>query len=264
MAAFAVPAAYAVLLWWFTTGIILYLDGLPRHTFRWSMGAATGVLLAAIHALYAARADTSAAGAYTAFTCAVLVWGWLEMSFLMGFVTGPRRHACLERCSGWRHFMHASQAIIYNEILTLLGAGLVFMITSQAANRTGLWTFLILWAMRLSAKLNLFLGVPNLGEKFLPAHLQYLKSFFRKRAMNFLFPLSISLSTTALVLLVQRYLAAADAAAGTACALLTSLLALAVLEHWFMVLPLPSEKLWHWAMRSEREPPPKIGLRSAP
>jgi len=29
-------------------------------------------------------------------------------------------------------------------------------------------------------------------------------------------------------------------------------LALAVLEHWFMVLPLPSEKLWHWAMGRAR------------
>ena len=26
--------------------------------------------------------------------------------------------------------------------------------------------------------------------------------------------------------------------------------ALALLEHWFMVLPLPSEKLWDWGMRS--------------
>ena len=30
---------------------------------------------------------------------------------------------------------------------------------------------------------------------------------------------------------------------------MASLLALAVLEHWFMVIPLPSEKMWKWAMR---------------
>jgi putative photosynthetic complex assembly protein 2 len=31
--------------------------------------------------------------------------------------------------------------------------------------------------------------------------------------------------------------------------LVGSLLALAVLEHWFLVLPLPSENLWKWAVR---------------
>jgi hypothetical protein len=29
-------------------------------------------------------------------------------------------------------------------------------------------------------------------------------------------------------------------------ALLASMTALALLEHWFMVLPLPDEKLWRW------------------
>ena len=29
---------------------------------------------------------------------------------------------------------------------------------------------------------------------------------------------------------------------------LAALLALAVLEHWFLVLPLPAEKLWSWSL----------------
>ena len=246
---FAMPAAYAVLVWWFATGIILFLDGLPRRTFRWSMSAGTAVLAIVAVELHASAGHASAAGAYAAFTCAILVWGWLEMSFLMGFITGPRKHACLERCTGWRHFLHASEAIIFNELATIAGAAAILAATRHAPNRLALGTYLILWAMRLSAKLNLFLGVPNLGEKFLPAHLQYLRSFFRKRPMNFLFPVSVSLSTIGVVLLVQRYLAAADPFKTTAYALLASLLALAVLEHWFMVIPLPSEKMWKWAMR---------------
>jgi putative photosynthetic complex assembly protein 2 len=254
MTEFAVPAAYAVLAWWFTTGAILFLDGLPQSTFRWSMAAATAVLVGALYSLHSTAGDVSVGGAYAAFTCAILVWGWLEMSFLMGFVTGPRKHACRERCSGWRHFLHATEAIIYNEIATLLGACAMVMLTWQGANRLGLWTYLILWGMRLSAKLNLFLGVPNLGEKFLPTHLQYLKSFFRKRSMNFLFPLSISAATIGVFVLAQKYSAAEIAFASTGYALITSLLSLALLEHWFMVLPMPSERLWNWAMRSSRVP----------
>jgi putative photosynthetic complex assembly protein 2 len=37
-------------------------------------------------------------------------------------------------------------------------------------------------------------------------------------------------------------------------ALLSALSALALLEHWFMVLPLPDEKLWRW-MLAERTVP---------
>jgi hypothetical protein len=33
--------------------------------------------------------------------------------------------------------------------------------------------------------------------------------------------------------------------------LVTALLALAVLEHWFLVLPVPDEALWTWACRSK-------------
>ena len=246
------PAGFAVLVWWFTTGIILFLDGLPQRTFRWSMGVATAGLVAAAYVLDTSSRDLSVSGAYAAFASAIAVWGWLEMSFLMGFVTGSRRTTCLDGCGGWRHFVHATQAIIYNELATLTAAVCTAVITWHSPNRVALWTFSVLWAMRLSAKLNLFLGVPNLGEKFLPPHLQYLKNFFRRRPMNFLFPLSITAATIVIVLLGQKLLAAPTAFDTTACSLTISLLALAVLEHWFMVLPLPSERMWRWAMRPDR------------
>ncbi len=246
------PAAYAVLVWWFTTGVILFLDGLPKSTFRWSMAGASAVLLAGGYLLHISAFDPTPKGAYVAFTAAVMVWGWLEMSFLMGFVTGPRKHGCAERCSGWRHFVHAAQAIIYNEIAILMGGAAIFGMTYQAPNRMALWAYAVLWGMRLSAKLNLFLGVPNLGEKFLPPHLQYLKTFFRKRSMNFLFPVSVTGATIVTGLLIQKYLRATTAFESTGYTLVSSLLALAVLEHWFMVLPLPSERLWNWALPQRR------------
>lgn len=253
MSELAAPMAYAVLVWWTTTGIILFLNGLPRSTFVWSVAGASVVLLAAAYELHLSAADASVNGAYAAFTCAILVWGWLEMTFLMGFITGPRKYACIERCAGWRHFLHGAQAIIYNELATAIGALCIGYATLQKPNRLALWTYVILWVMRLSAKLNLFLGVPNLGEKFLPPHLQYLKAFFRKRSMNFLFPISITGCTLAIALMAYEYSIATDAFEITGIALLASLLALATLEHWFMVLPLPSEKLWSWALKATRE-----------
>ena len=218
------------------------------------MAAATAALCLAGYALHVSAADVSSRGAYLAFSSAILVWGWLEMSFLMGFITGPRKHACAERCSGWPHFLHATQAIIYNELATLAGAALIFAATYRAPNRLSLWTYLLLWAMRLSAKFNLFLGVPNLGEKFLPPHLQYLKSFFRRRPINFLFPITVTAATLVSAWLVADYIKAADEYQSTSDALLGSLMVLALVEHWFMVLPLPSEKLWTWAFKSHRRP----------
>ena len=255
MTDFVLPAIYAVLVWWFTTGLILFLDGLRPATFRWSLGSASAVLLVAIYAMHGSAGDASVAGAYTGFTSAVLVWGWLEMSFLMGIITGPRKRACKDTCAGWSHFIHATQAIIYNEIATLVGAGLVVALTWRLPNPCALWTYLVLWSMRLSAKLNLFLGVPNLGDKFLPPHLLYLRGFFKKRRMNLLFPLSVTVATVVAVKLIQQLLAAADSFAITAHALVASLLVLAIIEHWFMVIPLPSERLWNWALRSHREEP---------
>ena len=249
MPAIVAPALFAVIAWWFTTGVILLLDGLPRRTFPWSMAGATLILLAAGYIVPINAGDLTVRGAYIGFSCAILIWGWLEMSFLMGFITGPRKHGCTARCSGWRRFVHATQAIAYNEIATLIGAAALFLATRQGANHLAFSTYLILWAMRISAKLNLFLGVPNLGEKFLPPHLQYLKGFFRKRPMNFLFPVSISGSTIAAALLLQSYLKNAGTYQAVSFALLFSLLTLAILEHWFMVIPLPSEKLWLWALK---------------
>jgi len=146
------------------------------------------------------------------------------MAFLMGYVTGPRKSACASTCSGWPRFIHASQAVIYNELATVVAGGVVFILSAGMPNRFALWTFLILWAMRISAKLNLFLGVPNLGERFLPPHLQYLKSFFRRGAMNFLFPLSISGATAVLALLIEKHASATGYFQSVSYALATSLL----------------------------------------
>jgi hypothetical protein len=110
---------------------------------------------------------------------------------------------------------------------------------------------MILWVMRQSAKLNLFLGVRNLSEEFLPEHLRYLESFFRKRPMNLLLPISITASTMLAVLLWQEALAdGAGAFQVIGHTFLATMLTLAVLEHWFLVLPLPATALWQWSLRS--------------
>ncbi len=245
------PVLFALFAWWFSTGLILYLDGLPQHTFRWSVLGATGLLGIGLAGIAHSAALTTVAGAYCAFSCGLLVWGWSEVSFLLGYVTGPNRTACPEAAGPWLRFCLATRSVLYHE-LAIAGLALAILaLTWDAPNRLALWTFLVLWGMRLSAKFNLFLGVRNLSEEFLPQHLRYLASFFVRRPMNLLFPVSVTVSTGLGVALIQH--ATAPGTAGfeaVGASFLATLVMLALLEHWFMVVPLPANALWGWSFKS--------------
>ena len=167
------PLLFCLFVWWASTGVILYLDGLPRRTFRWSWAAISIISAVALFAIGWSANDDSSRGAYIAFLCALVLWGWNEMGFLMGFVTGPRRAPCPPNSTGWKRvrFGHRDD-FLYHEVAIAGTAGLIAWMTHGGPNRFALWTFLLLWAMRISAKLNVFLGVRNLSEDWLPDHLQ--------------------------------------------------------------------------------------------
>lgn len=246
----ALAAAFAVFTWWASTGLVLLLDGLPRTTFRWSRLVSSVIAVAALVGLAASLDSQSVAGAYCGFICALLIWGWHELSFLTGWVTGPRKTASPPGASDGARFVHAVQAILWHE-LGIIAVGVTIVVIGWGApNPAGAWTFAVLWVMRTSAKLNLYLGVRNLSEEFLPPQLQYLASFFRRRPMNALFPVSVTAATAVAALMLH---AAADAAPVRAAGLWLagSMLALAIVEHWLLVLPLPATALWRWAMRHE-------------
>ena len=265
MPGWATPALYCLFVWWFSTGLIVFLNNLPPRTFRWSFGAATAVAGISFYRLAAGSHDTSQAGAYAAFTYGLLVWGWHEMAFFMGFLTGPRKAACTHACpnacrGGWRHFGHGVQACIDHELAILATGVGVLWATWHAPNQIGTWTFMALWGMRLSAKLNVFLGVLNLGETFLPPHLTYLLSFMSRRRMNWLMPISLAGGTLIAVLLVRGamspHMGVFDA---TGLVFLTTMVVLAVVEHAMLVLPLPFAALWAWWLRRKLAVPAPAG-----
>ncbi|MBZ8132212.1 putative photosynthetic complex assembly protein PuhE [Afifella sp. IM 167] len=253
MAIYALPIVYTLFVWWFSTGAILYLDGLPRSTFRWSMLGATVMLVVSLWGLSVSADDDTVHGAFLAFTCGIFAWGWHEISFLMGYVTGPRKTTCPRKTPVGRRFFLAVQTILYHELAILASALAILALTWRGDNFVGLGTFMILWGMRLSAKFNLFLGVRNLGEKLLPDSLLYLRSFMQKRAMNPLFPLSVTIATGAAVLFAAGAVTAENSFEASAFTFLATLMALALLEHWFMVLPLPADALWKWGLKSHEK-----------
>jgi len=243
------PVVYTIVVWWVSTGVILVLDGLPRRTFGLSMGWATVLLGAALWGLAGTAQDVSVAGAYCAFSCAILVWAWQELAFLLGIVTGPHRQPCPPGLRGWARTRLALGTVIHHELALVLLAAAVLWAVGDGPNQVGWWTYVALWVMRQSAKLNLFLGARNLSEAFLPDHLKYLHSYFRRAPMNPLLPVSLALTSAAAVWTWRLALAPeATPATAAGAALLGTLLALGALEHALLVLPLPPERLWKWSL----------------
>ena len=257
MTEYLFPALFALVVWWASTVLIIYLDGLPQKTFKYSMIGATIIFGLSLWGLKWSAEDASISGAYWAFTFGLLAWGWQEMSFYMGYVTGPRKAQCPENCRGLRHFGHAVQTSLWHELAIIVAAIAVVALTWGQPNQIGIWTFMVLWWMHQSAKLNVFFGVRNLNEEFLPEHLEFLKGFLNKRSMNLLFPFSVTISTVITALLV---VAALDASATpfemAGYTFLAVLMALAILEHWMLVLPMPAGAIWSPALKSRGDRKP--------
>lgn len=246
---YAPPIVVTLLVWWGSTGAILYLDGLSRRSFAWSMAGATALFALALWRLAATSAETTASAAYYAFLCGLTAWAWQLVSYYMGFITGPRKTACPPQLRGWRRFVEAVRTSLYHEIAIILCAVALVALTLGQPNQIGRWTFLILWWMHTSAKLNLYFGAPNLSEELLPDHLRYLATYMTRRPMNLFFPLSVTASTVVTVLIAQKALAATTAFELVGYTILATLMALAVAEHWFLVAPLRANALWSWGVK---------------
>jgi putative photosynthetic complex assembly protein 2 len=246
-------ALSALFLWWFCTGAILFVvkradgDGPDGHV--WASLLSMPVLFAGIVGLKMSLDQTGVSGAYIGFLSALAIWGWIELSFLSGLVTGPNRAPCPDAADGWTRFRAAISVIAYHEGLLVFALLAIWGISYGAENQLTFWTFAVLFFARVSAKLNLFLGVPRINTEFLPKPLSHIPSYFRIRKLNWMFPISVTLLTLAVACWLERLYATGE----IGFSLLAAFTALALLEHWLMVLPLPDAKLWRWMLPAPKE-----------
>jgi putative photosynthetic complex assembly protein 2 len=242
--------AFGLFTWWFSTGLIIMMVRANRSTHAGMMAIATLGAGLCLVGLVATRDQTDLLAALAGFTYGIAIWGWLELSFLYGYITGPRRIPQAVDARGWDRFTAALGTVSSHE-LAILAAGLVMVALSwDAQNQIGLWTFLVLWVMRISAKLNLFFGVPNVSDEFLPGHLSYLSSYFDRRRVSLFFPVSVTLSSLAFGVLAHAAFTAPTEFQQVALTLVATLLLLAIIEHWFLVLPIRDAALWRWALQA--------------
>jgi len=241
------PLVFVALLWFASTALVVWLDNRPHVSFTNSLTITGMAALFGVGIIAAAAPSPSLLATYASFVAAFAVWGWHELSFLTGTTTGPRREPCPDGARGWERFRLSAATVIHHELALAATLVLLLVLTWGNVNPTGAYAFAILFGMRLSTKLNVFLGVPNFSTEILPKQLAYLKSYFRNRPFNALMPVSLALGIGATVWLGRTALASTGDAA-VQWSLLTGLALLGVIEHLFLVLPLRDSALWRWAI----------------
>ena len=241
---------YALFVWWFSTGLVLLLVLRRRAIVRAGLVGGALLLPVCLYVLAKSSAQSDVWGAYVAFTAAILLWGTQEIAFLAGTLTGPRPLPCPAGVTGVTRVRYAVMSILYHEV-ALAACGLaVFAVDRGGPNQVGTLTFAVLWVMRVSAKLNLFLGVPVLNDGFMPAPIAYARSYFRRGPVNGFMPVAMLAAVIATYVMIAAALDPGAGPTGEAGGILVaSLLVLAIVEHVFMVVPLPIERLWAWSTR---------------
>jgi putative photosynthetic complex assembly protein 2 len=238
----------AIIAWWGSTGLIV----VAVRQFEERQGLVmVGAAVAAAFGMAAilTSADVrSAPGAYAAFLGALMIWGFFETAFLLGWITGPRREACPADCTPLDRFKHASATVIHHELSLALTLGVLFFLLQGAANKVALSTFALLWVMRLAAKFILFLGARHSLSELMPARLAYLQTYFRTDRTTALFPLVLTLGLIGFGLIIHALNAESEPFLIAAHALAASFLGLALAELTLLNLPLRDSALWAWAM----------------
>lgn len=256
-----IAALAAVFLWWFSTGILLwrvrYADNAGGDTHFWSVIFGLPMLLGGVVGLHMSLTNVTTTGVYYAFLSALGIWGWIELTFLSGVITGPNQRPCPSKITPSARFSKALGTVAYHEALLFATFAAIAAVSANMPNPFALLTFAVLFFARISAKLNLFFGVPRINVEFLPRSLAHLSSYFRISKMNFFFPFAVTALTFAAGCWIERAVSATSEARQIGFVLLSALTLLALLEHWFMVVPLPDQKLWRWMMPALKTKPSK-------
>ena len=242
----------AFFAWWVSTGAILVAvrlaDRRGQDTHVKIVMLAMGLLVIGLWGYRSSLTGDGIGTAYIAFFSALAIWGWIELAFLSGVITGPNRLAAPDKIPEWQRFMCAWGTVAYHEILLFVVLLWMIYVGWDQENGVGLWTFIVLYFARISAKLNLFLGVPRINTEFIPEKLKHLPSHFRQTSINSFFPIAVTILTYVVACWIERAIWATTMAEKVGFTLLAALSALALIEHWLMVIPLPDAKLWRWML----------------
>ena len=251
------PFIVTVAIWFVATGLIAWADNRERATFSRSLMIGSIAGIAGLLVILVSSLSSEMWAVYLSFIGALMVWGWHELSFLTGASAGPRRGLADPSLTGIARFRQAAATVMHHEVALAVTALLLISLSWNVPNQIGATVFVLMFAMRLISKINLFIGVPNSTSEMLPEQLAYLKSYFGPSRPTLLLGLSSAGIAGATVWFAQVALAAPLGSAEMAGAsLLTTLALLGVLEHLFLALPFRDGMLWGWAYPQRRAAAP--------
>lgn len=241
----------AISVWWLSTGLVLAMvnrsDG-PRARGLVLMGLMTVIGAFGFGLMLWGAQEPTVLGSYVGFFGALLVWAWHEAAFLTGLLTGRRTGECPPGLTGFSRFRAAWEAVSDHEIAILVTAIALWLTLEGSANLFGLAAFGLLWGMRISAKLVIFLGAPHAVSELMPKGIRHLKSYFKTDRMTPLFPIFLAIAAGIFAVLVVGANRATHAHSVVGHTLLATFMALAIVEHLVLVLPVSDTALWRWAM----------------
>jgi len=250
-----VPFIVTVAVWFIATGLIAWADNRERATFSTSLMIGSVAGIAGLVVILVASLSVEVWAVHLSFIGALMVWGWHELSFLTGASAGPRRGLADPDLTGLARFRQAAATVMHHEVALALTALLLISLSWNVPNQIGATVFVLMFAMRLISKINLFVGVPNSSSEMLPEQLAYLKTYFGPNRMTLLLALSIAAIAAATWGFATLALAApVGSAEMVGASLLTTLALLGVLEHLFLALPFRDGMLWGWALPKRGAP----------
>ncbi len=249
-----IPFVVVTVLWFVSTGLVAMMNHRRRQSLGRSMMIASGCALTGLIMVAFTSQSEAVWAAYVSFIGGLLIWSWHEISFLTGAVAGSHRDPLPAGTRGWQRFGMATMALIHHEVALVMTAGLLLSLAAVTANPTGAFTFTLLLIFRLSSKLNIYWGVPNMSDELLPPHMAYLKSYFGPKHLRPMLVFSIlAIGGLAAWFAVAAFIAPASHLLVQAL-LLCCLCVLAALEHLFLAIPFRDSALWNWALAGKSKP----------
>ena len=239
-------------LWWLFTGLALISAHQDPPIKSLLFGLSTLLAIVCLFSVPYIAADTSLLAVFVGFLFALLIWAWLELMFLMGFLTGPNKSSAPPGLGLGQKFKLALATMIHHEVAVISVIALtLFLGGNHPANPIVPFVLLLLWLMRCSTKLNLFFGVRHFNNGWLPESHKHVASYISVGKNSALMAPSALLAAIVAVLLFLRAFATDDSSVALNLFLLAWVATLAAIEHVFLMYRVGEEALWRWAVKSE-------------
>ena len=225
-----------VAFWWLATGLVIA----AQHDAATRLGAAivSGALaIAGLVIVARSRTDATPAGARRALAGAGLLWTWVTVSLYAGWLVGPAPIRPSPDAPRVVEAMLAIRALLWHELGSIVVLAAAWGLTRRGPNRAGFHVLLAFWATTQLAKLNVFAGVANPGDRFLPPWLSFISWYVGPRRNTLLLAVSIAALAAGGYVAARKAARSRDPFARWAGAMVACMLALGALEHVFLGIP---------------------------